>query len=76
MWHTAKIFILESGFSVLKVIAEFQKKGVFSLELIKKCRYWKTIIKGDDVKAHFAHREVGTVDAWPGQLDGVKFLVI
>ena len=30
------------------------------------------MIKGKDVKAHFADCEVGAVDAWPGQMDGVK----
>ena len=45
------------------------------MALIKKHRYSPKTIKGDDVNTKFADREVGTVDAWPGQLDGVKFHV-
>ena len=45
------------------------------MALIKKRRYWPKFSKGDDVKAHFADREVGAVDAWPGQLYVINFHV-
>ena len=73
LWHTAKLVILDSELCVLKVIVELQKKGVFALALAKKLRYWPKFIKGKDVKAHFADREVGTVNACPRKLDVVKF---
>ena len=75
LWNTAKLVILDSGLCILKGIFKLQKKGVFASALIKKRCYWPKCIKGDDVKAHFADREVSTVDAWPWQLDGVKFHV-
>ena len=75
LWHTFKIFILDSWLYVLKGIVELRKRGVFALALIKKRRYWPKFIKVNDVKAHFAYHEVGAVNAWPGHLDGVKFHV-
>ena len=76
LWRTTKIVILGSGFYVLKVIAELRKNGVFALSLIKKRCYWPKFIKGNDVKALFADHEVGAVNAWTGQLDGVNFQFI
>ena len=36
VWGSGKIFILDSGFCVLKAIIELKKKGVFMAVLIKK----------------------------------------
>ena len=36
VWGSGKIFVLDSGFCVLKAIIEFKKKGVFAAALIKK----------------------------------------
>ena len=36
VWGSGKIFILDSGFCVLKAIIELKKKGVFAAALIKK----------------------------------------
>ena len=52
-----------------------RKKGAFYSALIKKRRYWQKFIKGNDAKAKFSDREVGAVNAWPGQMDGVKLHV-
>ena len=60
----------------MKGIVELRNKGVFALVLIKKGRYWPKFIKGNDVKALFADHEVGAVNAWTGQLDGVNFQFI
>ena len=35
VWGSGKIFILDSGFCVLKAIIELKKKGVFAAALIK-----------------------------------------
>ena len=43
--------------------------------MIKKCRYCPKYICGNDVKAHFNDKEVGDLDAWPGNLEGVDFHV-
>ena len=52
-----------------------RKWGVFGAVLIKKRRYWPKHIRGDDIAQHFEKKEVGDVDAWPGEMDGVKFHV-
>ena len=35
VWGSGKVFILDSGFCVLKAIVELQKKGIFAAALIK-----------------------------------------
>ena len=64
---------LDSGFCVLKGIVELQKNGVYTSALIKKRRYWPKYIHGEDIKSHFADKEVGATDAWARKLDGVPF---
>jgi len=70
---SGRVVILDSGFCVLQGIIELRKKGVYASALIKKRQYWPKYIPGDDVKAHFADKQIGDVDAWPGELDGVPF---
>ena len=36
VWGSGKVFILDSGFCILKAIIELQKKGIFAMALIKK----------------------------------------
>ena len=72
LWHCSKVVILDSGFCVLQGLVELRKRGVFAAALIKKRRYWPKHIQGDAIKNHFATKEVGDVDAWPGVLDGVR----
>ena len=68
-----KVFVLDSGFCVLKALAELKKKGVFAHALIKKCHYWPRHVPGDDIIMHFTNEEVGKVDAIKGVLDDVPF---
>lgn len=72
LWGSSKVVVLDSGFCVLKGIAELRKKGVFAAALVKKRRYWPKHIKGEAIKTHFQDKEVGTVDAMKGELDSVK----
>jgi len=74
-FHMAKIVVLDSGFCVLRALVELRKRGVFAHALIKKRKYWPKYIKGDEIKAHFQGREVGTADAISGTLDQVPFHV-
>ena len=67
--------ILDSGFCVLKAIIELRKKGVFASALIKKRRYWPKYIHGEEIKEHFAGKEIGTTDSWAGKMDDVPFHV-
>ena len=75
LWHTSKTVVLDSGFCVLQGLVELWKKGVFAAALIKKRRYWPKYIRGDEIAEHFRDKDVGAVDAWPGELDGVRFHV-
>ena len=68
-----KVFVLDSGFCMLKALAELKKKGVFAHELIKKCHYWPRHVPGDDIIMHFTNEEVGKADAIKGVLDNVPF---
>ena len=72
-FHLDFVVILDSSFFVLKGIIELRKKGVFASVLIKKQQYWPRYIRGDEIKAHFAHKEVGDTDSWAGKLDDVPF---
>ena len=68
-----KVFVLDSGFCVLKALVELKKKGVLAHVLIKKCCYWPRHVPRDDIIAHFTNEEVGKVDAIKGVLDDVPF---
>ena len=71
-----KVFVLDSGFCVLKALVELKKKGAFAHVLIKKCRYWPRHVPGDDIITHFKNEEVGKVDAIKGVLDDVPFYLL
>ena len=63
---TGKVFVL--------ALVELKKCGVYAHALIKKRRYWPKYIPGEAIKEHFRDKEVGSVDALKGQLDGVLFI--
>ena len=75
VWSTGKVFVLDSGFCVLKAIVELRNKGLFAASLIKKRRYWPKYIPGDDIIQHFVDKEVGHCDALVGKMNGVPFHV-
>ena len=70
---TGKYVVLDSGFCVLKGIVELRKRGLFSCALIKKRRYWPTLVPGDAIQQYFAENDVGDTDAITGTLDGVPY---
>lgn len=70
---TGKYVVLDSGFCVLKGIIELKKRGLFACALIKKRRYWPTLVPGDAMQQHFDGMEVGAVDAISGELDGIPY---
>ena len=76
VWGSGKVFILDSGFCVLKAIVELQKKGIFAAALIKKHRYWPKFVPGDAIISHFVGMEIGESDALQGELDGIKFHLV
>ena len=73
IFHLSFVVILDSSFCVLKGIIKLRKKAVFVSTLIKKQQYWPRYIRGDEIKAHFANKEVGDTDSWAGLLDNVPF---
>ena len=75
VWSTGKVFLLDSGFGVLKAIVELRNKGLFAASLIKKRQYWPKYIPGDDIIQHFVDKEVGHCDALVGKMNGVPFHV-
>ena len=70
---TGKYVVLDSGFCVLKGIVELRKRGLFACTLIKKRRYWPTLVPGDAMQQYCDEMEVGTTDAVSGTLDGVHY---
>ena len=75
LWGSGKVVVMDSGFCVLRGIVALAKKGVFGHALIKKRKHWPAGIPGDNIKAHFDGKPVGSVDALKGTLDGVPFHV-
>ena len=73
IFHLGFVIILDSRFCVLKGIIKLRKKGVFVSGLIKKRSYWPRYIRGDEIKDHFADKEVGDTDSWAGKIDDVPF---
>ena len=73
IFHLGFVGIHDSGSYMLNGIIKLRKKGVFASALIKKQQYWPTYIRGDEIKAHFANKEVGDMDSWAGKLDSVPF---
>ena len=67
------MIVLVSGFCELQALVELKKCGVYVHALIKIRRYWPKYVPGKAIKEHFRDKEVGSVDAFKGQLDGVPF---
>ena len=70
---SARYVVLDSGFCVLKALIELKRKGVFACALIKKRRYWPSMVPGDAFDEHFIQKEVGDTDAITGALDGIRY---
>ncbi len=55
-----KYVVLDSGFFILKGIIELKKRGVYACALIKKRRFWPTMVHGDEIDHHMKESEVVT----------------
>ena len=73
IFNTGQYIVLDSGFCVLKGIVGLYRKGLYAGALIKKRRYWPTLVPGDAIDEHFADKAVGAVDAITGVLDNVNY---
>ena len=65
-WRIMKIYfatgwyiILDSGFCVLKVLIKLSKKIIFACAVIKKRRYWPSMVQGKETEDHYGGVEVG-----------------
>ena len=66
-----KYVVLDSGFCILKGIIELKKRGVYACALIKKRRFWPTMVPDNEIDHHMKKSEVGTCKAMKGEMDGV-----
>ena len=68
-FSTGRYVILDSGFYVLKGLIQLRDKGIFSCAVIKKRRYWPSMVPGKDMEDHFGEVEVGETYAIHGTVD-------
>ena len=72
-FNTGHYDVLDSGFCVLKAIVALYQKGIYAGALIKKRRYWPTLVPGPAMDDRFAAKEVGSVEALCGTLNNVEY---
>ena len=60
-------------FWVLCFEVELKRRGLYACALIKKRRYWPTLVAGDVIDHHFQSMEVGDTDTVSGTLDNVNY---
>jgi hypothetical protein len=65
--------VLDSGFCVLKAIIALYEKGLYAGALIKKRRYWPTLVPGDVIDSQFANKRTGDIGAIEGKLNGSTY---
>ena len=67
--------MLDSGFCILKAIIELQKVGVYSCALIKKRKYWPTLVLGEAMQRFFDEEgiEVGGTHTIQGVFEGTTY---
>lgn len=74
-FHSGHYVVLDSGFCILKALIALKQKGIFAAALIKKHRYWPTLVPGKHVLDYFTSKMVGSLDAISGILDSVKYTI-
>ena len=74
IFFSGRVVILDSGFCVLKALTKLREYGVYTTAMIKKRRYWPTLVKGDVIEKYMnENKEIGECDAIEGQLNGIKY---
>ena len=61
-FSTGRYVIINYSFYVLKVLIQLSKKGVFACYVIKKRRYFPSMVPCKDMGDHFGEVEVGEKD--------------
>ncbi len=74
-FSSGRYVILDSGFCILKGIVELKKEGIFAGAMIKKHCYWPSLVPGEAIDLHFQSKDVGDMDIFAGNLDGVEYFI-
>ena len=74
-FYMGRHVVLDSGFCILKAIIELQKVGVYSCALIKKQKYWPTLVPGEAMQRFFDEEgiEMGGTHAIQGVFEGTTY---
>ena len=70
-FSTGRYVILDSGFCVLKELIQLRKKAILACDVIKKRRYWISMVPGKDMEDNFGDMGVGETYAIQGKFHGV-----
>jgi len=74
IYHSGRVLILDSGFCVLEALLLLRSFGIFASALIKKRRYWPSLVKGDAIEERMRSKRLGETDAISGQNEeGTKY---
>ena len=60
---------------MLKGIVELKKEGLYAGALIKKQRYWPSLVPGKEIDAHFDNKQVGKTDSNSIKLDNIEYFI-
>ena len=52
-FNSGRYVVLDSGFCVLKAIVALYEKGLYAGALIKKRRFWPSLVPGDAIDAQY-----------------------
>ena len=72
-FDAGRCVILDSGLCVLKGLIQLRNKGIFPCTVIKKRRYWPSMVPGKYMEDHFGEVEVGEIYAIQGTVDYVIY---
>jgi hypothetical protein len=67
--------ILDSGFCVLKALIKLKKVGLFACTVIKRRRYWSSMVPGDGMTEASNEAQVGDSMAISGVLNGIRYFL-
>ena len=74
-FSTGRYVILDSGFCVPKGIDELKKEGLYAGALIKKQRYWQSLVPGKEINAHFNNKQFGQTNGISSKLDNIEYFI-
>ena len=70
-FSTGWYLFIDYVFCVLKGLIQLRNKGAYYCAVIKKRRYWPSVIPGKEMEDHFVGVELGETDAMQGTVDDV-----